>query len=89
MVCVRGLYQQEFRHLNSQNQSLHLKTDWLDEKRLADNTDGELDSELDRVMICGSMEMLLDHKRICESLGMNEGSNSEPGHFVVEKAFVD
>ena len=64
-------------------------TDWLDDNRFADNTGGALDAVLDRVMICGSMEMLLDHKRICESLGMNEGSNSDPGHFVIEKAFVD
>ena len=64
-------------------------TDWLDDNRFADYTGGALDAALDRVMICGSMEMLFDHKRICESLGMNEGSNSAPGHFVIEKAFVD
>ena len=64
-------------------------TDWLDDNRFADYTGNALDLLSDRVMICGSMEMLLDHKKICESLGMNEGSNSEPGHFVIEKAFVD
>jgi ferredoxin--NADP+ reductase len=40
-------------------------------------------------MICGSMDMLKDHKAICEDLGFVEGSNSEPGQFVIEKAFVD
>jgi len=43
----------------------------------------------DRVMICGSLDMLQDHKNICLQKGMIEGSNSNPGHFVIEKAFVD
>ena len=43
----------------------------------------------DRVMICGSMGMLQEHKALCEAAGMTEGSNSEPGQFVIEKAFVD
>jgi ferredoxin--NADP+ reductase len=40
-------------------------------------------------MICGSMAMLQEHKALCEGLGFVEGSNSEPGQFVIEKAFVD
>ncbi|KPQ05877.1 MAG: ferredoxin--NADP+ reductase [Rhodobacteraceae bacterium HLUCCA12] len=43
----------------------------------------------DRVMICGSMAMLHDCRALCEAAGMNEGSNSAPGDFVVERAFVD
>jgi len=55
-----------------------------------DLTDSDpLDPATDRVMICGSMAMLQDHKTICEDLGFTEGSNSEPGQFVIEKAFVD
>ncbi len=64
-------------------------TDWIRDGRLADATGAPLDPETDRVMICGSMAMLQDHKKICEDLGFAEGSNSEPGHFVIEKAFVD
>ncbi|WP_417599091.1 ferredoxin--NADP reductase [Pararhodobacter oceanensis] len=48
-----------------------------------------LDPEVDRVMICGSMEMLKDCRTLCEEAGMQEGSNSAPGVFVVERAFVD
>lgn len=44
--------------------------------------------EHDRVMICGSMEMLNDIKALCESHGLDEGSNNKPGQFVVERAFV-
>lgn len=44
--------------------------------------------ETDRVMICGSMAMNQDMKRICEEAGFTEGSNASPGQFVVEKAFV-
>lgn len=48
-----------------------------------------LDPAVDRVMICGSMAMLHDSKALCEAAGMTEGSNSAPGAFVVERAFVD
>ena len=47
-----------------------------------------LNPETDRVMICGSMEMLRDIKALCEAAGLSEGSNSAPGQFVVERAFV-
>ena len=42
----------------------------------------------DRVMLCGSMHMIKDVAHILESQGMVEGSNSEPGDFVLERAFV-
>lgn len=45
--------------------------------------------ESDRVMLCGSPEMLADTRARLEAMGMREGSAHEPGHFVVEKAFVD
>ncbi|UOM34697.1 ferredoxin--NADP reductase [Acuticoccus sp. I52.16.1] len=44
--------------------------------------------EDDRVMICGSTAMLTDTRELCEAAGLDEGSNSQPGRFVVEKAFV-
>lgn len=43
----------------------------------------------DRVMICGSQEMLKDLKNICLDHGLIEGANSSPASFVIEKAFVD
>jgi ferredoxin--NADP+ reductase len=64
-------------------------TDWIRDGRLASAVGGGLDPATDRVMICGSMAMLQDHKAICEELGFVEGANSEPGQFVIEKAFVD
>ncbi|MFQ8431956.1 ferredoxin--NADP reductase [Amaricoccus sp. W119] len=64
-------------------------TDWIRDGRFAEATGAPLNPETDRVMICGSMAMLQDHKALCEAAGMLEGSNSEPGHFVIEKAFVD
>ncbi|QKV18836.1 ferredoxin--NADP reductase [Oricola thermophila] len=42
----------------------------------------------DRVMICGSMGLNLEIKELCEAAGMEEGANSKPGHFVLEKSFV-
>ena len=46
------------------------------------------DKETDRVMICGSMGLNLEIKELCEAAGMEEGANSKPGHYVLEKAFV-
>ncbi|MCP3968723.1 MAG: ferredoxin--NADP reductase [Rhodobacteraceae bacterium] len=47
-----------------------------------------LDPALDRVMICGSMALNLDLKRILDARGFTEGANSRPGEYVIEKAFV-
>jgi len=64
-------------------------TDWLRDDRFEQHTGAALSPDTDRVMICGSMAMLKDHKQICLDIGMKEGANSEPGEFVIEKAFVD
>lgn len=47
-----------------------------------------LDPAVDRVMVCGSMEMLTDIKHLVEKAGLKEGSNASPAEFVIEKAFV-
>ena len=44
--------------------------------------------ETDRVMICGSMSMLKDLKARFLERGFTEGSNSSPGQFLIERAFV-
>jgi ferredoxin--NADP+ reductase len=49
----------------------------------------ELDAELDRAMLCGSPQMLADMRPILEGLHFHEGSSSEPGQYVIEKAFVE
>ncbi len=48
-----------------------------------------LDKVRDRVMICGSPQMLTDTRQICVDLGYSEGNTGEPGQFVIEKAFVE
>ena len=51
--------------------------------------DGEkFDPEHDRIMLCGSMEMIKDVAAILESHGLTEGSNAHPGDYVLERAFV-
>lgn len=47
-----------------------------------------LDPATDRVMICGSIDMITDTKALVEKAGLKEGSNATPAEFVVEKAFV-
>ncbi|MFT6105250.1 MAG: ferredoxin--NADP+ reductase [Paracoccaceae bacterium] len=44
--------------------------------------------ETDRAMVCGSIGLNTDLKVILEGFGLQEGANSEPKHYVVEKAFV-
>jgi ferredoxin--NADP+ reductase len=48
----------------------------------------QLDPDMDRVMICGSMAMLEELKSMLGARGFMEGSNAKPGDFVVEKAFA-
>jgi len=43
----------------------------------------------DRVMMCGSPSMLKDLVDIVQELGFEEGNHSEPGQYVIEKAFVE
>jgi ferredoxin--NADP+ reductase len=49
----------------------------------------ELNPAEDRVMICGSPEMLRDLKALCERKGFVEGNTSTPGQYVIERAFVE
>jgi ferredoxin--NADP+ reductase len=48
-----------------------------------------LDRETDRVMLCGSPAMLEELYTMLATRDFVEGSHGEPGHFVVEKAFVE
>ena len=49
----------------------------------------DLNPETDRVMLCGSPQMLKDLKSLLESRNFSEGNTSQPGQFVVERAFVE
>lgn len=48
-----------------------------------------LHPQLDRVMLCGSPEMLKSLKVVLEQRDFKEGNTSTPGDFVVERAFVE
>ncbi|MCL4185074.1 MAG: ferredoxin--NADP reductase [Burkholderiaceae bacterium] len=48
-----------------------------------------LDPANDRVMICGSPAMLRDLKQMLEARGFREGNTSQPGAFVIERAFAE
>ncbi|AXI46989.1 ferredoxin--NADP(+) reductase [Sulfitobacter sp. SK012] len=47
-----------------------------------------ISAETDRAMVCGSIGLNKDIKEILEGFGLEEGANSDPQHYVVEKAFV-
>lgn len=48
----------------------------------------KFDPEHDRAMLCGSMAMIKDTAALLEAHGLKEGSNADPGDFVIERAFV-
>jgi ferredoxin/flavodoxin---NADP+ reductase len=65
-------------------------TDLIASRQLFDDIGlSPLDIATDRVMMCGSPAMLEELKQMFEARGFTEGSHSEPGHFVIEKAFVE
>lgn len=45
--------------------------------------------ERDRFMICGGPGILADARKLLLDGGYVEGNHGEPGHFVIEKAFVE
>jgi ferredoxin--NADP+ reductase len=49
---------------------------------------GGFSPERDRVMLCGSMAMIKEAAELLEQYGLKEGSNAEPGDYVLERAFV-
>ncbi len=48
-----------------------------------------LSPECDRAMVCGNLAFNLEIKDMLEGIGLVEGANSNPQHYVVEKAFLD
>jgi ferredoxin--NADP+ reductase len=48
----------------------------------------DISADTDRAMVCGSLGLNNDIKEILEGFGLEEGANSDPKHYVVEKAFV-
>jgi ferredoxin--NADP+ reductase len=65
-------------------------TDLIESGKLFDDLElPPFDPAVDRVMICGSSEMLRDIKHILETRGFKEGNTSTPGDFVIERAFAE
>lgn len=66
-------------------------TTLIDDGRLFESVTGprRFDPATDRIMMCGSMAMIRDFSARLKLLGFEEGSNAKPGHFVIERAFVD
>ena len=49
----------------------------------------QLSPDTDRAMVCGNLAFNLEIKELLEGYGLEEGANSDPKHYVVEKAFLD
>ena len=66
-------------------------TQLIEDGRLFAGLDGEprFDPEHDRVMLCGSTAMIRETAGMLDAAGMTEGSNANPGQYVIERAFVD
>lgn len=48
-----------------------------------------LNPETDRAMVCGNLAFNLEIKELLEGYGLEEGANSKPAQYLVEKAFLD
>ena len=48
-----------------------------------------LNRETDRLMLCGSPQMLSEMREMLDGLEWQEGSTTGAGHYVIEKAFVE
>jgi ferredoxin--NADP+ reductase len=62
----------------------------IDDGRLFGRVAGPaaLDPATDRIMMCGSMAMIRELGARLDGLGFAEGSNTAPGDYVIERAFV-
>ncbi|MFS0738259.1 ferredoxin--NADP reductase [Sphingomonas sp. 1P06PA] len=62
----------------------------IDSGRLFEGLSGDarFDPASDRIMMCGSMEMIKTLGTKLDGLGFVEGSNAKPGDYVIERAFV-
>ena len=48
-----------------------------------------INPDSDRAMVCGNLAFNLEIKDLLEGYGLEEGANSKPAQYVVEKAFLD
>jgi len=65
-------------------------TDLIENGKLFADLDlPELDFDKDRIMLCGSPALLSDMRKMLDERDFLEGSTSEPGHYVIERAFVE
>jgi ferredoxin--NADP+ reductase len=64
-------------------------TDLMESGQLFDDIGLPPMDSSDRFMLCGNPELLRDARAMLEQRGYEEGNHGEPGHFVIEKAFVE
>jgi ferredoxin--NADP+ reductase len=64
----------------------HIETGEL--LRFCGSDAGKFDPAVDRAMLCGSMDFIKDVAALLEKAGLAEGSNANPGDYVLERAFV-
>ncbi|MGB3536576.1 MAG: ferredoxin--NADP reductase [Mesorhizobium sp.] len=91
---IGDLVQDRFFHYATATREPHVRIGRITSliksgKLFADLGVPPFDAGVDRVMICGSMDMIRDVRALVEMAGLTEGSNSMPAEFVVERAFVD
>lgn len=61
----------------------------LEQGKIAGDCDLPSINSEDRFMLCGSPEMLRDTRDVLHKWQLIEGNMSRPGHFVIERAFVE
>ena len=65
-------------------------TQWVKEDRLHKAIKFEpISPQLDRFMVCGSLDFNKEFIEYFSQIGLSEGNTSTPGDYLVEKAFVE
>ena len=64
-------------------------TDLIESRKVFSDLDlPPFDKSRDRIMLCGSPDMLKQTAALLEGMGFEEGNSGEPGDYLIEKAFV-
>lgn len=84
LIYYPTVTREEFRHQGR-------ITELLETGRLSEDTGlPSLSPERDRVMLCGSADMLKDLSTMLEARGLESSPHTGvPGHYVIERAFVE
>jgi ferredoxin--NADP+ reductase len=93
-VLVGDMARTQLRYYPAVTRETHANTGRITDlvasgKLFADLGMPAMDPENSRVMLCGNPRMLEEMQAFLASRGFSEGRSAKPGHYIVERAFVE